>query len=380
MKKIKIYFIVASASIMLFSLTIVSWKNNETVSSIQGAKSADLKVTPKGKKATLPNIVILATGGTIAGAGASSTGSAYTSGQVKIDAMIDAVPNIRKLANLKGEQIANVGSQDMSVKVWLDLTKRINELLNSNDVDGIVITHGTDTQEETAYFLNLVVKSEKPVVLTGSMRPSTALSAEGPLNLYNAVAVAADPKAKGYGVLVVMNDEIHAAHDVKKMITTPVQTFQSPQEGLVGTVIFGETEYFHKPHGLHTTKSEFSVDGVKELPRVDIVYASADNSPDIVDLLVKAGSKGIVIAGVGDGNMNTGTLDAVKRATKSGVPVVRASRVPIGAVLIEGEIKDADYGTVSSDELNPQKARILLMLALQKKRSREDLQKLYVEY
>jgi L-asparaginase len=169
-----------------------------------------------GQTKKLPNIVILATGGTIAGAGASSTGSAYTSGQVKIEAMIDAVPNIRKLANLRGEQIANVGSQDMNVKVWIDLANRINELLKTNDVDGIVITHGTDTQEETAFFLNLVVKSDKPVVLTGSMRPSTALSADGPLNMYNAVALAANPNAKGYGVMVLMNDEIHSAHAVKK--------------------------------------------------------------------------------------------------------------------------------------------------------------------
>jgi L-asparaginase len=222
----------------------------------------------------LPNVIILATGGTIAGAGASSTGSAYTSGQVKIDTMINSVPNIRKLANLKGEQLSNVGSQDMSVKIWLDLAKRINQLLATPDVDGIVITHGTDTQEETAYFLNLVVKSDKPVVLTGSMRPSTALSADGPLNLYNAVAVAANPASKGYGVMVVMNDEIHSAHDVKKMISTPVHTFQSPQEGLLGTVIFGQTSFFHKPNGVHTTQSEFSVDGVTALPRVDIVISS----------------------------------------------------------------------------------------------------------
>jgi L-asparaginase len=333
-----------------------------------------------GQTKQLPNIVILATGGTIAGAGASSTGSAYTSGQVKIEAMIDAVPNIRDLANLRGEQTANVGSQDMNVKVWLDLANRINELLKSKDVDGIVITHGTDTQEETAYFLNLVVKSDKPVVLTGSMRPSTALSAEGPLNLYNAVAVAANPGSKGYGVMVVMNDEIHAAHDVRKMITTPVQTFQSPQEGMIGTVIFGEVLFFHKPHGRHTVSSEFSIDGVKELPRVDIVYTCADVSPDLIDLMVNAGAKGIVIAGVGDGNMNAGTLEAAKRATAKGIPVVRASRVPIGAVLIKGEVVDEDYGTVSSDELNPQKARVLLMLALLKERSREDLQKLFIEY
>ena len=328
----------------------------------------------------LPNVVILATGGTIAGAGTSATGSAYTSGQVKIEAMIDAVPNIRKLANLRGEQIANVGSQDMSVKIWIDLANRINTLLAGNDVDGIVITHGTDTQEETAYFLNLVVKSDKPVVLTGSMRPSTALSAEGPLNLYNAVAVAANPKSKGYGVMVVMNDEIHSAHGVKKMITTPVQTFQSPEEGMMGSVIFGEVEFFHKTYGLNTVNSEFSVAGVKELPRVDIVYACADVSPDLIDLMVKAGAKGIVVAGVGDGNMNAGTLEAAKRATKMGIPVVRASRVPVGTVLLKGEINDEEYGTVSSMELNPQKARVLLMMALLKKRSREDLQKLYIDY
>ncbi|MFL5729290.1 MAG: type II asparaginase [Cytophagaceae bacterium] len=360
MKKYKIYSQLLAATLLL-SCTIAGARDKEG-------------------KDNLPNIIILATGGTIAGSGASSTGSAYTSGQVKIDDMINAVPNIRKLANLKGEQIANVGSQDMNVKVWLDLAKRINELLKTSDVDGIVITHGTDTQEETAYFLNLVVKSDKPVILTGSMRPSTALSAEGPLNLYNAVAVAANPNAKGYGVMVVMNDEIHAAHDVKKMITTPVQTFQSPQEGMLGTVIFGETLFFHKPSGLNTTKSEFSVEGMKELPRVDIIYACADVSPDLIDLMVKAGAKGIVIAGVGDGNMNAGTLEAAKRATKAGVSVVRASRVPIGAVLIKGEIKDEEYGTVSSDELNPQKARVLLMLALVKKRNREDLQKLFIEY
>ena len=327
----------------------------------------------------LPKVVILATGGTIAGAGESSTGSAYTSGQVKIDAMIDAVPNIRKLADLRGEQLSNVGSQDMSVKIWLDLANRINELL-AGDVDGIVITHGTDTQEETAFFLNLVVKSDKPVVLTGSMRPSTALSADGPLNMYNAVAVAADPDSKGRGVLVVMNDEIHSAHAVKKMITTPVQTFMSPQHGMLGTVIFGQITYFHYPFGLHTTKSEFSVDGVKKLPRVDIVYACADMSPDLIPILIKAGAKGIVIAGVGDGNMTAATLEATKKAASKGIKIVRASRVPIGTVLLHGEVNDAEYGSVSSMDLNPQKARVLLMLAMLKDRSREELQDLFLKY
>lgn len=328
----------------------------------------------------LPNVRVLATGGTIAGAGASATGSAYTSGKISIDTMISSVPNIRKLANLKGEQVSNVGSQDMSIKIWLDLATRINELLASSDVDGIVITHGTDTQEETAYFLNLVIKSNKPVVLTGSMRPSTALSADGPLNLYNAVAVAAHAESKGKGVLVVLNDEIHSAHDVKKMISTPVHTFQSPQEGLLGTVIFGQVKFFHGPSGLHTTSSEFSTNGIKDLPKVDIVYCYADASGDMIDYLVKSGSKGIVIAGVGDGNMTEDMLKAVKRATAKGVHVVRATRIPIGAVLIEGEIDDKTYGCISSDDLNPQKARILLMLALLKDRSREELQQLFIQY
>ena len=330
----------------------------------------------------LKHIVILATGGTIAGEGASSTGSAYTSGKVTIDAMIDAVPNIRKLANLDGEQTVNVGSQDMSVEVWLILANRINELLAKDDVDGIVITHGTDTQEETAFFLNLTVKSEKPVIMVAAMRPSTALSADGPLNLYNGVAVAADPNAKGRGIMVVINDAIYSAHSVKKMLTTPVQAFMAPEHGLMGTVNFGLVEFFHQPHGLHTVNSEFSIEGVKELPRVDIIYGCADMSTDLIDIMIKAGAKGIVIAGVGDGNMNAGTLEAAKKATKKGIPIVRATRVPVGAVLIHGEVVDEDYGTVSSDELNPQKARIVLMLALQqdKNMSREKLQELMINY
>ncbi len=330
----------------------------------------------------LKNIVVLATGGTIAGEGASSTGSSYTAGKVGIESMIDAVPNIRKLANLTGEQTVNVGSQDMSVDVWIILANRINELLAKDDVDGIVITHGTDTQEETAFFLNLVVKSDKPVVMVAAMRTSTALSADGPLNLYNGVAVAASDDAKGRGIMVVINDVILSAHAVKKMLTTPVQAFMSPEHGQLGTANFGLVEFFHYPHGLHTVNSEFSIEGVKKLPRVDIIYGCADVSTDLIDIMVKAGAKGIIIAGVGDGNINKGTLAAAKKATKKGIPVVRATRVPVGSVLIHGEVVDTDYGTVSSDELNPQKARIILMMALQmdKNMSREKLQELMINY
>src|SRR6476660_6361892 len=195
----------------------------------------------------LPNIVILATGGTIAGAAATGTQAAYTSGAVTIDAMLAAVPGIKDLANIKGEQISNVGSQDMTLDIMLALAKRINVLLAQPGVDGIVVTHGTDTMEETAFFLNLAVKSDKPVVMVGSMRPSTAVSADGPLNLFNAVGVAADPKARNRGVLVVMNDQIHAAHSLTKTSTTAVDTFMSPLRGVVGLASYGKNEYYNKP-------------------------------------------------------------------------------------------------------------------------------------
>lgn len=185
----------------------------------------------------LPNIKILATGGTIAGSGQSATGSTYTSGQVGIDTLINAVPEITKIADVSGEQVANIGSQDMNDQVWLTLAKRVNELLAKDNVDGIVITHGTDTMEETAYFLNLTVKSDKPVVLVGAMRPSTAMSADGPVNLYNAVITAADSDSKGRGVLMAMNDVILDARDVTKTNTTAVDTFKSPNFGELGISI-----------------------------------------------------------------------------------------------------------------------------------------------
>src|SRR6201997_3450964 len=251
-----------------------------------------------GQNTKLPNIVILATGGTIAGAAATGTQAAYTSGAVTIDAMLAAVPGIRELANIKGEQISNVGSQDMTLDIMLTLAKRINALLAQQGVDGIVVTHGTDTMEETAFFLNLVVKSEKPVVLVGSMRPSTAVSADGPLNLYDAVAVAADPNSRGRGVLVVMNDWIHGAHSLTKTSTTAVQTFQSPLRGLVGVSAYGKNDFYNNPSWKHTTSSEFDVANVNKLPRVDIIFADVDMPPDLIDSSVRNGAKGIVIAGV----------------------------------------------------------------------------------
>jgi L-asparaginase len=326
------------------------------------------------------NVVILATGGTIAGAAATGTQAAYKSGAVTIDAMIAAVPGIGDLAAIKGEQISNVGSQDMSLEIMLKLANRINELAQSNEVDGIVITHGTDTLEETAFFLNLTVKTDKPVVMVGSMRPSTAVSADGPLNLYNAVGVAADPKARGRGVLVVMNDWIHAAHSLTKTSTTAIQTFMSPLRGLVGTANYGKNDFYTSPSWKHTTQTEFDVSTVSKLPRVDIIFASADMSSDLIDAAAANGARGIVIAGVGNGNMNKASVAAAANAVQKGVVVVRSSRVVTGVVGRNVEINDDELGFIASDELNPQKARILLMLALLKQRNPKDLQGLFTTY
>jgi L-asparaginase len=299
---------------------------------------------------------------------------------VTIDAMLAAVPGIRDLANIRGEQISNVGSQDMTFDIMLTLAKRINALLAQKDVDGIVITHGTDTMEETAFFLNLVVKSQKPVVLVGSMRPSTAVSADGPLNLFDAVGVAGDPNSTSRGVLVVMNDWIHGAHSLTKTSTTAIQTFMSPLRGLVGVSSYGKNDFYNRPHWKHTTESEFDVANITRLPRVDILYAYADMPADLIDASVASGAKGIIIAGVGNGNMNKASLEAAATAAKKGVVVVRSSRVVTGTVGRNVEVNDDELGLVASDELNPQKARILLMLALVKPRSTTEIQNLFYSY
>lgn len=328
----------------------------------------------------MPHVVILATGGTIAGAGEFSTKAAYSSGQMNIDAMIDSVPGIRELAEIEGEQVANVGSQDMTFEIMIHLANRTNELLASKHVSGVVITHGTDTMEETAHFLNLTVKSKKPVVMTGSMRPSTAVSADGPLNLYNAVAVSADSGATGRGILVVMNDRIHGAHSLTKTNTTSVETFLSPLTGLIGTVNYGKARYFRKPFRKHTYLSEFSLEGVTALPRVDVLYACADMPADLIECSMEKGAKGIIIAGDGNGNMNAESLLAASLVAEKGIVVVRSSRVPSGTVSRNVEVDDDKNKLVVADELNPAKARILLMLALLKARSLEEIQELYYSY
>lgn len=327
-----------------------------------------------------PTIAILATGGTIAGSGESALSSEYTSGTVTVDKLIAAVPEINKIATIKGEQISSIGSQEMNNEVWLKLAKRVNEILKKGEADGVVITHGTDTMEETAYFLDLVVKTDKPIVLVGAMRNSTSMSADGPLNLYNAVNVAMDKKSVGKGVLVVMNDEIHAAREVTKTNTTGVDTFKSPNTGKIGTVFYGKVKFYTESVRKHTKNSEFDISKISSLPRVDIVYNHSNDNPDFVNTAIKAGAKGIINAGMGNGNPFPSVLEALGEASKKGIIVVRDSRVGSGETTQDGEVDDAKYGFLTSDNLNPQKARVLLMVALTKTSDPKKIQEFFLTH
>ncbi len=328
----------------------------------------------------LPHVVILATGGTIAGAAPTEVQSGYQSGQVGVEILINAVPQLEEIAVVTGEQISNIGSQDMSDEVWLKLAKRCNELLAQDDVDGIVITHGTDTMEETAYFLNLVLKSKKPVVLTCSMRPSTALSADGPLNIFNAVAVAGSEESMDRGVMVVANDLIHSARAVVKTNTTSVQTFLSPGVGPLGTVNYGDINYFDYPDKKFTYQTPFSVDGVTSLPRVDILAIYEDAPGDLIKASVDFGSKGIVTSGVGNGNMPKSCVEACEYAVSKDVVVVRAARVLTGFVDRNIELDDDALGFNASYELIPSKARVLLRVALLTTNDPVKIQEYFEEY
>jgi L-asparaginase len=329
-----------------------------------------------------PKIEVFATGGTIAGAQPSSSEVGYKSGTFSVDDLIKAVPQLKEVADLTGEQVANIGSQTMNHDVWLKLAKRVNEVLKDSGTDGVVITHGTDTLEETAYFLSLVVKSDKPVVLVGSMRPATAISADGPANLYNAVALAASPEARGRGPMIVIDDEIHYAREAQKTNTTELDTFQSPNRGRAGVMSVGKIGFFSQNTTRHTTKSEFTVDGKSavDLPRVEIVYSYENLGPEVIDFLVKQGVKGIVLAGVGDGNSTDAAIAALSAAAKKGVAVVRSSRTGSGLVARNVEVDDDKLGFVASMELSPQKARILLMLALMNTNDPAKLQQFFMQY
>ena len=328
---------------------------------------------------SLPRIAVLATGGTIAGqAGDAARTSGYKAGVVGVDKLLDAVPSLSQIARIHAEQVASIDSKDMTPALWGTLCARVNELLAQDDVDGIVITHGTDTLEETAYLLHLTVKSDKPVVLTAAMRPATALSADGPLNLFNAVTLAADRAAWKQGVLVAFNNQIHCAREVTKTSTYAVDAFRSPEVGALGWVQDGEVRFQRGVLRRHTLQSPFEIAG--PLPNVEIVTSYAGASRASIDAFVAAGVKGLVIAGTGNGSMHSTLQAAVADAIKQGVTVVRSSRVGAGHVMRNGAAPDDALGSISADTLNPYKARVLLMLALSLGVPASDLQAVFNTY
>jgi L-asparaginase len=320
------------------------------------------------------HVRVLATGGTIAGVGTSPGSSSYRSGQVSVDALIAAVPGVESIARVSGEQVANTASGNIDEAIWRKLHARVTAAMADPDVTGVVITHGTDTLEETAFFLNLVLPRTKPVVVVGSMRPSTAVSADGPQNLMDAIRVASAPAAAGRGVLVVMNDTIFEPTSVTKVDVQRVEAFAAPSRGPVGDVLRPRPRFY----AAAAPAGPLVALGEAPLPKVAIVYAYAGITGDDVRRIA-GDAAGVVIAGVGAGGFPTAARAALRELTARGVAVVRTPRQGFGDIAPSGAAAGDDDtpGLLGGRELTPAKARILLMLGLQQKRSRAELQALF---
>lgn len=303
-----------------------------------------------------PMVTILATGGTIAGSSASNTDTTnYQAGAIGVDVLINAVPEMKNVAVVSGEQVANIASGDIDTEILLKISKKVTQLLNGKQ-DGVVITHGTDTLEETAFFLDLTVKSAKPVVVVGAMRPATAISADGPVNLLDAVTLAASKEAKNRGTMVVLNNRIGSGFYITKSNSTTTDTFKSVEQGYLGAFIGGEPKFYYTP-AQPTNKPYFDISKLSTLPKVDILYSYQDQDGSLVEAAVKNGAKGIVIAGTGNGSVPLRMEPAINEAIAQGVVVILSTRTGSGFVT-------AKPFAISSGFYSPQKSRILLMLAL----------------
>ena len=351
-----------------------------TMSAPAAAAAATATATAATTATAKPHVVVLATGGTIAGAGASAMNSAtYTAAKVPVDKLLAGLPELANIANVTGEQVFQIASESFTNDNLLTLAKRVSALAKQPDVDGIVITHGTDTLAETAYFLSLTVHTDKPIAVVGSMRPGTALSADGALNLLSAVSVAASKDAKGKGVLITMNDQIQSARDTNKDVNIETRAFQS-QWGSLGMVVEGRNYWFRAPVKRHTTASEFNIDNIAALPQVDIVYSHGNVQPTAVQALVASGAKAIIHAGTGNGSVADRMVKPLQEAQAKGVVIVRSSRVPYGFVLRNAEQPDDKYDWVVAHDMRPEKARILTMLALAQGADTKTLQRMFWEY
>jgi glutamin-(asparagin-)ase len=325
-----------------------------------------------------PTIVIIGTGGTIAGRGAAGNTSSYEAAVLGIQDIVAAVPQLAQLADIRGEQIANLPSKNMTDPAMIDIAKNVAKIAAS-DADGVVITHGTDTIEETAYFLNLTIKSGKPIVLVGAMRPSTSLSADGPINLYDAVRVACSKDAAGKGVLLVMNGEIHTARDVTKRNTFQVDAFESPF-GPLGLAVEGHALFYRAPIRAHTLASDFDIADIERLPNVQVIYGHSNVSDIAARAFIDGAVEGIVYAGTGNANLPDALIPALQAARAAGIHVVRASRTGSGSAVRNPDAEDLKNDWIVADDQNPQKARLLLALALTRTREAGELQSYFNKY
>ena len=340
--------------------------------SAAGSLAEDAAAESAGSAAK-PKIVVLATGGTIAGVGDPGKVAGYKPGTLTAEVLLWSVPEIDEVADIEAVQVCNVNSDDITAEIWLTLANTINEMAKDPDVSGFVITHGTDTMEETAYFLNLTVRTDKPVVLTGAMRPATALSADGPLNLYEAVCVAASKEAVGQGVLIVFSDRIYAARTMAKTSTYSVMAIAAGEAGDIGIVRDGVV-YLHEHSGRkHTTASEFDISGLETLPKVSVLFFSVDADPELLKYAAEH-SDGLVIAGAGAGEFSEKWIEVINGLT---IPVVISSRIDDGIITRENLLCE---NTIPANTLSPQKAAILLRLALTKEVTREYLEELFLQY
>ena len=317
--------------------------------------------------------VVLATGGTIAGIGEECKTAGYLSGSLTAAELVGSLPALSAVAPVETVQICNMNSDDITVGIWFRLAETINTLALQPDVAGFVITHGTDTLEETAYFLNLTVKTEKPVVLTGSMRPATAISADGPMNLYEAVRVAASEDARGQGVLVAFSDRIFPARSVSKTSTYHVTAISAGEMGAVGVIRDDGAHIYETTNKVHTTATEFDLTGLTALPKVSIVFFAVDADPALLEYAA-AHADGIVIAGAGAGEFSRAFRKVIAGLK---IPVVISSRIDDGIILKENLLCE---NTIAADNLSPQKAAILLRLALTKTTDPAEIQKMFLKY
>lgn len=326
----------------------------------------------------MKNIMIVATGGTIAGVGDSGKSATYQAGEINIENIIQSIPVLSSLANLKATQFLNIDSNEMNNEYWVSLNHYINELVLDDNIDGIVVTHGTDTLEETTYFLNLTLKTYKPVVFTGAMRPATATSADGPMNLYQAVALACSQDAMGHGVMAVFSDTIYSGRDIQKENNFKTDAFYSKDFGCLGYMRDDQAYFFTRSYKKHTLQSIFSAKPLETLPEVGIAYYHVGASIKVLESLATY-CKGIIIVGSGSGNYSKNWLLKIEELSQKGIIFVRSSRVTNG-IVFDSDVFDPKQVTIPSNTLSPQKARVLLMLCLTQTTDLKKIRQLFSEY